>query len=355
MDAITFDRIIRAQDHSPAHNAARLGLAILSWGYGFGTRMRAFAYDRRWLPVHQAAIPVVSIGNLTLGGTGKTPMVEWVSRWFRRHGIRVVIASRGYGATHGPNDEALVLENNLPDCPHLQGADRVQLARIAVEELEGQVLILDDAFQHRRLARDLDIVLLDALEPFGLNHLFPRGRLREPVSALRRAHVVVLSRADQVTPAERFAIRKAAESVCRRSLPWVEVRHAPRAASVHQEHPIPLTELPSFRSVGFCGIGNPQAFRQTLADLGVQPVDFRIFPDHHPYSRDDVARLADWIRSTHAELALTTQKDSVKLLLAHLGPARIAAIEIGLEILQGAEILGSALEQVRLRMMPLPG
>src|SRR5437764_3037426 len=103
--------------------------------------------------------------------------------------LSVAILSRGYGAEHGPNDEALVLEENLPDVPHLQGADRAALARVAVEELESEVLVLDDGFQHRRLARNLDMVLLDATAPFGHGHLFPRGLLREPVGGLRRAHV----------------------------------------------------------------------------------------------------------------------------------------------------------------------
>src|SRR5207244_2544053 len=151
---------------------------------------------RGWKRVERAGVPVVSVGNLTLGGTGKTPCVEYVCRFYRGLDLLVAILSRGYGAEHGPNDEALVLEEDLPDVPHLQGADRVALARVAVEELESEVLVLDDGFQHRRLGRDLDIVLLDALEPFGLGRLFPPGLLREPVGSLRRAGVVVLSGAD---------------------------------------------------------------------------------------------------------------------------------------------------------------
>ena len=125
-------------------------------------------YDRGWLRSHAATVPVVSVGNLTLGGTGKTPMVEWLARWFRRHGVRVAILSRGYGHTGGLNDEGRVLEENLPDVPHLQSPDRVAQSRVAVVELETEVIVLDDGFQHRRLRRDLDVVLLDALEPFGL-------------------------------------------------------------------------------------------------------------------------------------------------------------------------------------------
>ena len=190
------------------------------------------------------------MGNLTLGGTGKTPTVEWVARWFRRRGVRVAILSRGYGQAAGLNDEGRVLEENLPDVPHLQGPDRVALARVAVEELEAEVLVLDDGFQHRRLARDLDIVLLDALDPFGLGRLFPRGLLREPPRSLRRAGVVVLSRADLVAEADRRAIRAAAERQAG-PLRWAEARHAPLDLVDAAGRSAPLGEL--------AGAGSPRS------------------------------------------------------------------------------------------------
>ncbi|MEO6807716.1 MAG: tetraacyldisaccharide 4'-kinase, partial [Isosphaeraceae bacterium] len=160
-------RLVRGQTKGPGASLARLGLSVATGGYRLGVGARNLAFDRGWKTVHQASVPVVSVGNLTLGGTGKTPMVEWLARWFRAHDVRVAILSRGYGQTEGLNDEGRVLEENLPDVPHLQGTDRAALARIAVEELESQALVLDDGFQHRRLGRDLDVVLLDALEPFG--------------------------------------------------------------------------------------------------------------------------------------------------------------------------------------------
>src|SRR5439155_4635434 len=129
---------------------------------------------------------------------GNTPCVEYLARHYRDLGLRVAVLSRGYGAREGRNDEALVLEANLPDVPHLQGADRVALARIAVEELESNVLVLDDGFQHRRLARDLDVVLIDATEPWGYGYLLPRGLLRESPRGLKRAGAVLLTRCDQV-------------------------------------------------------------------------------------------------------------------------------------------------------------
>ena len=178
----------------------RLGLGLCSAVYGVAIAARTTAYDRGWKWSQRASVPVVSVGNITLGGTGKTPMVEWIARWYRRRGVRVTLISRGYGHSGGINDEGLVLEENLPDVPHLQDPDRVKLASIATDELEAELIILDDGFQHRRLARDLDLVMLDALDPFGLGKLFPRGLLREPVRSLCRASAVILSRADLLEP-----------------------------------------------------------------------------------------------------------------------------------------------------------
>src|SRR5262249_6499892 len=219
--------------------------------------LRNRGYDRGWLAVHRAGVPVVSVGNLTVGGTGKTPMVEWVARWFRRHEKQVVILSRGYRQVHGLNDEGRVLEENLPDVPHLQDRDRVRSARIAVEELEAEVLVLDDGFQHRRLARDLDLVLIDALEPFGLGRLLPRGLLREPVASLRRADLVVLSRADLISPDERRSIRAEAE---RHGGPvrWIEARHAPMELVGAEGGASSIEELAGRPVAAFCGIGNPE-------------------------------------------------------------------------------------------------
>jgi tetraacyldisaccharide 4'-kinase len=300
--------------------------------------------------IHRAPLPVVSIGNITLGGTGKTPMVEWVARWFREKHFRVAILSRGYGQQEGLNDEGRVLEENLPDVPHLQDRDRVVLARIAVEELESQVVVLDDGFQHRRLGRDLDIVLLDALDPFGLGRMFPRGLLREPIGSLRRAGVVVLSRADLIDEAERKAIRVQAERMAG-PLQWVEARHAPRDLVDASGSVEPLSNLSRRRIGAFCGIGNPDGFRRTLEALGANVAGFRAYPDHHPYSAADVADLVDWLRTLGADLALTTQKDLVKLRTGMLGSVPLRALRIGLEIMQGQPALEAALEPVAARIV----
>ena len=160
-----FHALIRGDARGPGAALARAGLwwARLPYGAGAWTRNRLFDLGLR--KPTRVPVPVVSVGNLTLGGTGKTPCVEFVAGFYRDLGLSVALLSRGYGADAGRNDEAMVLEENLPDVPHLQGADRVGLAATAVEELESEVLVLDDGFQHRRLGRDLDVVLIDATRP----------------------------------------------------------------------------------------------------------------------------------------------------------------------------------------------
>jgi tetraacyldisaccharide 4'-kinase len=326
--------------------AARLGLGAASALYGAAVAVRNLGFDRQWSISHRSAVPVVSVGNLTLGGTGKTPTVEWVSRWFRARGVRVAILSRGYGREGSVNDEALALEENLPDVPHLQDPDRVRIAGIAVHELESQVLVLDDGFQHRRLARDLDLVLLDALEPFGFGRLVPRGMLREPLGSLRRADVAMITQADMVSESTLQTIRDRAERAAGRSLRWVLARKAPIELIGGSAGPEP-TGLPRDSAVAaFCGIGNPDGFRKTVESLGLGLLSFRTFPDHHLYNAADVADLTAWAREAGAVLVLTTQKDLVKLRVESLGASPLRALRISLEIIEGGAILDDALSRL---------
>ncbi len=159
----------------PWAGCLRGGLHAASWLYGAAVGIRNRRYDRQAAEIHRCGVPVISVGNLTTGGTGKTPIVCYLSRWFRQRGIRVAIVSRGYGRGEADvNDEALELHSRLPDVPHVQDPDRVEAARIAVEELQTQLILMDDGFQHRRLHRDLNLVVIDATCPFGYGHLLPR-------------------------------------------------------------------------------------------------------------------------------------------------------------------------------------
>ena len=197
----------------------RGGLRLAETPYAWAMRWRNHRYDSGAATVHRLDVPVISVGNLTTGGTGKTPLVFWLAQWFRDRAIPVAVVSRGYRAPQAAraatatseNDEARELAARLPDVPHLQNPDRVAAARQAIRQFQCRAIILDDAFQHRRIGRDLDIVLLDALEPLGFGHVLPRGLLREPVEGLRRADLVALSRADVLEP---HAARGTAPSSC---------------------------------------------------------------------------------------------------------------------------------------------
>ncbi len=323
----------------------RGGLWVLSWFYCLGTLAHNLRYDLGWKKTFTPSIPVISVGNLTVGGTGKTPCVEMIGRWFRQQDKRVVILSRGYRSENGGNDEALVLEENLPDVPHLQGKNRVELVKIAAEELESEIAVLDDGFQHRRLKRNLDVVLIDATNPWGFEFTLPRGLLREPLSSLKRADVVVLTRSDQV---EQSALQQIKEKVAAKSgtTTVVETTHKPVELVNADGEVLPLTELSGKSIAGFCGIGNPDAFRRTLVGLGTEIAAFRTFPDHHLYTREDIESLRCWARQQAMEcMVLTTQKDLVKIKLSRIGDRQLWALRIQLQITEGHDLLDRKLKE----------
>jgi tetraacyldisaccharide 4'-kinase len=250
----------------------------------------------------------------------------------------VAILSRGYGSDAGRNDEAMVLEENLPDVPHLQGADRVALANTAIEELESELLILDDGFQHRRLHRDLDIVLIDATWPPHRDYLFPRGTLREPASGLKRASGVLITRCDQVEPKEVDAIQE-----------WLRQRFPEMPVAMTEHRPVELMdgELSTRPVAAFCGIGNPNAFRRTLESLGANVIAFEVYPDHHSYSREDVERLRTWANQLPADAMIaTTQKDWVKLRVDDLAGRSLRAVRIALAFREGQETFSRLLRTI---------
>lgn len=324
----------------------RSGLWAASLPYGWATHCRNRLYDRGLRECTRVAVPVVSIGNLTLGGTGKTPCVEYVARFYRDRQRRVAILSRGYGSDRGRNDEALLLEENLPDVPHLQGSDRVALAVEALDRLKSEVLVLDDGFQHRRLARDLDVVLVDVTQPWGHGHLFPRGLMREAPHGLRRAGIIMLTRCDQSDPAQRQRLRDAVLELAPHGA-VVQTSHRPLGLVNSAGDKAELSRLADRPVAAFCGIGNPDAFRRTLIGLGISVRSFRTFPDHHPYPRTDVEELDIWARHQATDcVVVTTQKDLVKLRLCRLGDRELWALRIGLAFDSGQDEFDRKLSSV---------
>jgi tetraacyldisaccharide 4'-kinase len=273
-------------------------------------------------------------------------MVEWIARWFHQHARRVAIVSRGFGSGAGSaNDEALELRQRLPEVPHLQNPNRVEAGGRAVAEFGSQVIVLDDAFQHRRMARDLDIVLLDAAEPFGFGHVFPRGTLREPPSGLRRADVVVLSRSGMLDPAAREAIRRHVAQLAP-SAGWAEVEHRPRWLRNADGRHEPISSLAGKAVAAFCGIGNPAGFQHTLQLCGYRVIGFREFADHYRYTRADVRTLISWAEGLGVEAVLCTHKDLVKLGINAIGRRPLWAVTIALELLTGQAELEARLARL---------
>ncbi|HLG29727.1 MAG TPA: tetraacyldisaccharide 4'-kinase, partial [Candidatus Brocadiales bacterium] len=271
-------------------------------------------------------------GNITMGGTGKTPMVEFVARYLSEKGKKVAILSRGYAGVrssmpcrHGVaefgvrskesfvNDEYLVLSENLPDIPHLLGKNRVKSAATAIGEYGAECLILDDGFQHWKLERDLDIVVIDTLNPFDLERLIPQGALREPLRNLRRAHIFVLSHCDQCPQSSLDLIKQRLKQV-NDNAPIVETSHYPSLIESLYEHTILETSWLNGKIVyAFCAVGNPESFKLTLEGLGSRVSKFTCFPDHHFYKQNELDGIIREAENLGAEAIITTQKDGVKI------------------------------------------
>jgi tetraacyldisaccharide 4'-kinase len=303
---------------NPLAQGLLLGPAFL---YRGAVALRNRYYDRP-SAVRKVSVPVVSVGNVTLGGTGKTPVVAWLAVQLGAMGRKPAIVSRGYGGVagrgpvfvsrgdgplcdaHQAGDEPVQLATGLPGVRVVVGSDRWAGAAAAAAD-GADVVVLDDGFQHRRLARDLDIVLIDASNPFGNEHVIPAGRLREPLHALGRAQVVLITRARPDTEYPRI------ESVVRRYRPDATILHAGHR-SVGFVDADGRGVSPPARALAFCGIGNPSRFQVDLRELGVDVVAFRAFRDHHVYTGAELEELQRAARSRDAVL-VTTDKDLVRI------------------------------------------
>ncbi len=341
-----FHEIVSGQRRGIAAAVLRGALGVAERFYSAAVRWRNHRYDVGRATVERVGVPVVSVGNLTLGGTGKTPLVRWLVRWFSDQGLSSAIVSRGYGAKPGElNDEALELRQLMPGVPHVQNANRLFAAKRAAAEFAAQVIVLDDGFQHRRLGRDLDVVLLDALQPFGFGRVFPRGLLREPLDGLRRADMVVLSRANLVAVENREHIWQTVRRYAPQAI-MAEAIHAPRQLISASGAASALECVRGQPVAAFCALGNPAGFRQTLQSCGCRLVGFREFPDHHRFSPADLDALARWADELQVSTVLCTGKDLAKLSTDHLGDVPLRALSIELEFCSGQDVIES-----RLRML----
>jgi tetraacyldisaccharide 4'-kinase len=284
--------LISGARRGPAAALARCALGIAEPFYATITSLRNRLYATNLFRVHHASCPVISVGNITTGGTGKTPVVRWLVEKFIAAGRQPAVLLRGYKG----GDEQRMLQSQLPQVIVEANANRVEAARLAIgKDSNIDVFVLDDGFQHRRLHRDFDLVLIDASNPFGFDHVLPRGLLREPLVGLARADAFL------ITHMEMPLSRQAAEILARYDKPIFRCRHVLTNAS----------QLNGKKFFVFCGIGNPAAFDRQIESAGAIRVGSHWFADHHHYTQDDLRTLREM--AAGAELLVTTQKDAVKL------------------------------------------
>ncbi len=315
---IFFD-LISGRSQGLFADIARGLLTGLSLLYSLVIRLRNVYFDAVPGAVQRLPSPVISVGNLTVGGTGKTPMTIEITDAVRRRGHRVAILTRGYVAKHAQrnstdasqSDEAMLLARRCPQALVVVNPRRAQGGRTALEA-GCDVLVMDDGFQHRRLGRDLDIVLVDATRPFGFGAMLPRGLLREPRSVLRRANLLIMTRSDQVTEKERKLLHGRLERLSG-GLPVIEAAHRPAGFVDLAGAALSIGDPSDIRAVLFAGIANFDGFRQTVEALGVEIAAAYEYPDHHEYTGDELAGLRDVADNLEANALITTEKDAVKL------------------------------------------
>lgn len=335
---------ISGRRRGPLASMLRAALWIGSIAYVLGHAARRTLYRIGLLRAVKLPIPIISVGNLTSGGTGKTPLVEHLARSLARRNLRTVILARGYGRMgDGRDDEDLQSEMEIEHVVRLTGPDRVASARRALAAFRPDVFLLDDGFQHYRLHRDLDLLVIDATNPFAGGRRIPRGLLRERPAHARRADVVVLTRCDQVEPAGLESLRASIERIAP-GKPVVECVHKPVQLRILSTRTRRAPEHLKGRPVyAFCGIGNPEAFRRTLESLGAVIAQFRAFEDHHVYTPRDVQQINAAAQEFMAEMIVTTGKDARKL-DAESFPLPISALIVELEIQRGEEFLEARLQ-----------
>jgi tetraacyldisaccharide 4'-kinase len=311
--------VLSGQSRSLTAKIVRAAAAAIEPGYAALMRTRNGLYDRNLLRSRPLGRPALSVGNLTAGGTGKTPVVQWLADAMRQRGRHPAILLRGYmRAQSVQSDEAVMLQDllNPPGRPPIQiepNPNRLAAAAAVLKRSPGtDLFILDDAFQHRRAQRDFDLVLIDATQPFGFNHVHPRGLLREPITGLQRANALLLTRADAVTADDLQAIHQ----VLRRWSPHVPIyacSHRHVALLSGDGDSLPLDRLGETSFFAFSGIARPDPLHRQLQQWGVHYVGHRWFNDHHPYTEMDVRTLIAEAQSLGAAALVTTGKDWVKL------------------------------------------
>jgi tetraacyldisaccharide 4'-kinase len=339
LNSIFWRKVVTCQNPPLGYKLLRLALLAISVFYSFAVFIRNSFYDFSVLKKTKVGAAVVSVGNLTTGGTGKTPLVAWLSNYFTAAGTTTAVLTRGYKIRNLDfADEPAMLVKTCPKAKIIVNPDRTAGAEKAIAEYDAKLLIMDDGFQHRKLVRDIDIVAIDATEPFGCEKLLPAGFLREPVSSLKRADAVVITRINQTQP-EKIQTIKSKIAGINPDIVFATAVHKPVCAKLIKDRQLTINELADKKLYAFCGIGNPDAFFQTLDELALNIAGTRVYNDHHMYTDSDIAEICEDSRYKQAEMIITTQKDWVKtaLLCIEKFDIPIAFLAVELEFIDGRQ------------------
>ena len=346
----SIEAITRKPGPSPLFSPETL-LFLLSILYGGVMAMRAALYRKGLLTSRKLPCRVISIGNIVAGGTGKTPFAIFVARTLHGMGRRVVVISRGYrggmekeggivsdGSTIlvGPEeagDEPYLMAASLKGVPVVVGADRFAAGRVAIQRFNPDAIVLDDAFQHLKLKRDIDLLLMDRRLPLGNGYLLPRGRLREPVSALKRCQAIILTRSDQ-------GDRPCAIDPVTKGRPTFHTMHQPILRMVHRQvegaldlgPPTAISFVEGKKIVAFSGLANNEQFFNSLESLGGKLVGRFSFVDHCTYEDRQIEQIALLAMERKADLLATTLKDYVKMAYCSFAPPALLVVDVGIRL-----------------------
>jgi tetraacyldisaccharide 4'-kinase len=311
----SFRRLISGRSSSLLARMVRLLLGVAAHFYSTPIKIRNLLYSKGLLKTHRVNAVVISIGNITTGGTGKTPLVVWLyskitqNSKLKTKDCKCAILTRGYKTKKGKlAGEPAILAKSCPEAKVIVNPDRVAGAAEAVSKWNASILVLDDGFQHRRLGRDLDIVTIDAIGPFGYGKVLPAGLLREPVTALKRADAVVVTRCDQVAEAEVEELERQLQLI-NPDMPIARSIHTAVCAESLGRRKFSIEELKDRDIFAFSGIGNPDAFLGTIRKLRLNLAGSKVYNDHHHYTDRDIADIHEDAGRLEADFIMTTQKD----------------------------------------------
>lgn len=323
-----WQRIWNDDGSNNRYTPARTILYIVSLLYRLIITLRNWLYDRKFFRETKLPCPVISVGNITVGGTGKTPCVIWIAQMLQKQGWKPAVLSRGYGGkssspvnivSAGDNvllssaiagDEPFLIARSLKNIPVITGPQRILTGKTAIDNFGVNVLICDDAFQHRQIFRDINLVLLDSKSPLGNGHLLPRGSLREPVTALGRADAFILTRSGEAAETNA-TVGKLAESG---NIPVFSSTHKPvDVVKGNYSISLSLAELKGKKVCAFTGIAKPDSFNNAILTAGAQIMFFDLFPDHHRFTKKELEHIRGNFLKNGADFLITTEKDGMRL------------------------------------------